>query len=109
MWPLDTEIQGCSVINGRGRAPLIVVPDTGTRPQTKQDRAGAGCHAQSPSSGKPVRCSGGLDQTEVTGYRAITGESSERCREVWECSRFGKLLGKRFSGENKENKLQTMI
>lgn len=27
-----TEIQGGSVINGRGRAPLIVIPDTGTRP-----------------------------------------------------------------------------
>lgn len=49
-----TEAWDCSVINGRGRAPLIVVPDTGTRPQTKQDRAGAGCHAQSPSSRKPL-------------------------------------------------------
>lgn len=27
-----TEIQGGSVINGRGRTPLIVIPDTGTRP-----------------------------------------------------------------------------
>ncbi len=54
------EIQDCSVINGRGRAPLIVVPDTGTRPQTKQDRAGAGCHAQSPSNRKPECCSGGF-------------------------------------------------
>lgn len=34
-----TEIQGCSVINGSGRAPLIVIPDTGTRPQTKQERS----------------------------------------------------------------------
>lgn len=48
------------MINGRGRAPLIVVPDTGTRPHTKQDRAGAGCHAQSLSSRKPVLCSGGF-------------------------------------------------
>lgn len=31
------EIQGCCVINGRGRAPLIVIPDTGTRPRTKQE------------------------------------------------------------------------
>lgn len=54
-----SEIQRCSVINGTGRAPLIVVPDTGTRPQTKQDRAGAGCHAQSPSNRKPQRCSEG--------------------------------------------------
>lgn len=30
--PAFTEIQGSSVINGRGRAPLIVIPDTGTRP-----------------------------------------------------------------------------
>lgn len=47
----------CSVINGRGRAPLIVVSDTGTRPQTKPDRVGAGCHAQSPPR-KPACCSG---------------------------------------------------
>lgn len=30
------------MINGRGRAPLIVDPDTGTRPQTKQDRVEQG-------------------------------------------------------------------
>lgn len=61
------EIQDCSVINGRGRAPLIVVPDTGTRPQTKQDRAGAGCHAQSPSSRKPECCSLGEEEEEEEG------------------------------------------
>lgn len=58
------------MINGRGRAPLIVVPDTGTRPQTKQDRAGAGCHAQSPSSRKPVCCSrefGGKRGHKISG------------------------------------------
>lgn len=80
------EIQDCSVINGRGRAPLIVVPDTGTRPQTKQDRAGAGCHAQSPSSRKPECCSGGFG--EVTGYLVMTVEgSSEGTRvsnQLWE-------------------------
>lgn len=66
------EIQDWSVINGRGRAPLIVVPDTGTRPQTKQDRAGAGCHAQSPSSRKPwVLLRGG-------GVRR-----KERSRDIW--------------------------
>ncbi len=67
------EIQDCSVINGRGRAPLIVVPDTGTRPQTKQDRAGAGCHAQSPSSRKPECCSGGFRGKR--GHR-ISGDDS---------------------------------
>lgn len=67
------KIQDCSVINGRGRAPLIVVPDTGTRPQTKQDRAGAGCHAQSPSSRKPECCSGGFGGKR--GHR-ISGDDS---------------------------------
>lgn len=33
---LVPEIQGWPVINGRGRAPLIVIPDTGTRPRTKR-------------------------------------------------------------------------
>lgn len=61
------------MINGRGRAPLIVVPDTGTRPQTKQDRAGAGCHAQSLSSRKPVRYSGGFRGNR--GHR-ISGDDS---------------------------------
>lgn len=56
------------MINGRGRAPLIVVPDTGTRPQTKQDRAGAGCHAQSPSSRKPECCSLGEEEEEEGGF-----------------------------------------
>lgn len=61
----DTEIHDFSVINDRGRAPLIVVPDTGTRPQTKQDRPRAGCHAQSPSSSKPVYFSeGGVQSKE---------------------------------------------
>lgn len=66
-----SEIQHRSVINGKGRAPLIVVPDTGTRPQTKQDRAGAGCHAQSPSNRKPQRCSEGAggDRGVVEGRR----------------------------------------
>uniref|UniRef100_A0AAV2MRN0 Uncharacterized protein n=1 Tax=Knipowitschia caucasica TaxID=637954 RepID=A0AAV2MRN0_KNICA len=59
----------CSVINGWGRAPLIVVPDTGTRPLTKQDRAGAGCHAQSPSVGCTGHFSG-----EVTGDSLMTVE-----------------------------------
>lgn len=70
---VGAEIQDCSVINGRGRAPLIVVPDTGTRPQTKQDRAGAGCHAQSPSSRKPECCSGGFGGKR--GHR-ISGDDS---------------------------------
>lgn len=64
------------MINDRGRAPLIVVLDTGTRPQTKQDRTGAGCHAQSPSSRKPACSSGGSEQREVTGYLVITVEKS---------------------------------
>lgn len=62
------------MINDRGRAPLIVVLDTGTRPQTKQDRTGAGCHAQSPSSRKPACSSGVSEQREVTGYLVITVE-----------------------------------
>lgn len=70
------EILDCSVINGRGRAPLIVVPDTGTRPQTKQDRPGAGCHAQSPSSRKPECCSGGFGGKR--GHLVMTVEESSR-------------------------------
>lgn len=83
------EIQDCSVINGRGRAPLIVVPDTGTRPQTKQDRAGAGCHAQSPSSRKPECCSMGFGgrrghRISVMTVEESSGETrvSNRLREV---------------------------
>lgn len=75
-----TEIQRRSVINGTGRAPLIVVPDTGTRPQTKRDRAGAGCHAQSPSNRKPQRCSeGGVLVGGKRGHLAMTVE--ERVQE----------------------------
>lgn len=80
------EIPDCSVINGRGRAPLIVVPDTGTRPQTKQDRPGAGCHAQSPSSRKPECCSGGFGGKR--GHLVMTvEESSEETRvsnQLWD-------------------------
>lgn len=88
------EIQDCSVINGWGRAPLIVVPDTGTRPQTKQDRAGAGCHAQSPSSRKPECCSGGLGGKRGHWWwqqrRAQQrGEYLTNCGEDREGSRFG--------------------
>lgn len=83
------------MINGRGRAPLIVVPDTGTRPQTKQDRAGAGCHAQSPFSRKAECCSGGFGGKR--GHR-ISGDDSrgEQTRLKYltsggkrECLRFG--------------------
>lgn len=78
----DTEIRDFSVINDRGRAPLIVVPDTGTRPQTKQDRPGAGCHAQSPSSKTPVCFSrggrGGSEQREDTECLMITGEETSK-------------------------------
>lgn len=69
-----SEILDCSVINGKGRAPLIVVPDTGTRPQTKQDRAGAGCHAQSPSNRKPQRCAGGIWRKERSSGDDSRGE-----------------------------------
>lgn len=79
------EILHRSVINGTGRAPLIVVPDTGTRPQTKQDRAGAGCHAQSPSNRKPQRCSQGrvgtegwLEEREVIWYDSRGEDLSKR-------------------------------
>lgn len=78
-----------------------MVPDTGTRPQTKQDRAGAGCHAQSPSSRKPERCSGGFGGKR--GHR-ISGDDSrgetrassqlweeEGMLEIWPYSRDGDL------------------
>lgn len=68
------------MINGRGRAPLIVVPDTGTRPQTKQDRAGAGCHAQSLSSRKPVHYSGGFRGNR--GHRISVDDSRGDLRRV---------------------------
>lgn len=71
-----SEILDCSVINGKGRAPLIVVPDTGTRPQTKQDGAGAGCHAQSPSNRKPSAALGGFGGKR--GHLVMTVEESSK-------------------------------
>lgn len=68
------------MINGRGRAPLIVVPDTGTRPQTKQDRPEAGCHAQSPSSRKPECCSGEFGGKR--GHLVMTVEESPEETQV---------------------------
>ncbi|TNN82285.1 hypothetical protein EYF80_007406 [Liparis tanakae] len=83
-----TEVQACSVINGRGRAPLIVVPDTGTRPQTKPDRAGAGCRAQSPQQSARVLLWGVSEEREVTGYLAMTVEESsgetQASDQLWE-------------------------
>lgn len=84
-------VTGLSVINGRGRAPLIVAPDTGTRPQTKQDRAGAGCHAQSPSSRKPECCSGGF--WGKRGHLVMTVEENSEetwvSNQLWDCLWFG--------------------
>lgn len=68
------------MINGRGRAPLIVDPDTGTRPQTKQDRVeqGAMLNHLPVESSCAALVRGGISARKVTGYLVMTvKESSE--------------------------------
>lgn len=69
------------MINGRGRAPLIVDPDTGTRPQTKQDRVEQGAmlnHLPVESSCAALMRGGKISARKVTGYLVMTvKESSE--------------------------------
>lgn len=68
------------MINGRGRAPLIVDPDTGTRPQTKQDRVeqGAMLNHLPVESSCAALVRGRISARKVTGYLVMTvKESSE--------------------------------
>lgn len=78
------------MINGRGRAPLIVVPDTGTRLQTKWDRAEAGCHAQSPPAEKTMWLllprkweGGGGVEREVTGCVGDDSKGESKGRDIF--------------------------